>query len=248
MQLFNLTLGTPEENLALDEALLEQAESAGRPSEVLRLWESPTPVVIVGRSSRLADEVRLQACQELAIPVLRRVSGGAAIVAGPGCLMYALVLSYELRPQLRAIDVAHAFVLETIVRALEPLCPGIARQGTSDLALGDRKFSGNSMRARRDHFLYHGTLLYDFALPLLAQCLSSPPRQPEYRAARDHSDFVTNILRRCEALQQAMIDGWQACDRRTDWPQDLVRQFVSERYSRAEWNDIGTRDSLPLER
>ncbi len=37
---------------------------------------------------------------ELGIPVLRRASGGAAIVIGPGCLMYALVLSYELRPSL----------------------------------------------------------------------------------------------------------------------------------------------------
>ena len=63
-------------------------------------------------------EVRLDACRELAIPVLRRASGGAAVVTGPGCLMYALVLSYELRPALRVLSNAHRWVLGTLVRAL----------------------------------------------------------------------------------------------------------------------------------
>ena len=44
-------------------------------------------------------------------------------------------------------------------------------QGTSDLAIGDLKFSGNSARCRRRWLLYHGTLLYDFPLSLVAQCL-----------------------------------------------------------------------------
>ena len=110
----DLTLATPEENLALDEALLDQAE-AGTGSEVLRLWESRQPMVVVGRGSHVAQEVDLAACRRDGVPVLRRTSGGGAIVNGPGCLMYALVLSYALRPRLRAIDVAHRHVLETSV-------------------------------------------------------------------------------------------------------------------------------------
>ena len=64
-------------------------------------------MVVVGRSSQFRVEVRVDACRELGIPVLRRPSGGAAIVAGPGCLMYALVLSYQIRPQLRVLSEAH---------------------------------------------------------------------------------------------------------------------------------------------
>src|SRR5688500_8952672 len=114
MQFLDLTLDSPQANLALDEALLEHAERAGRPSEVLRVWESPAPIVVIGRSSRIEDEVHLDHCRTAGIPVLRRVSGGAAIVAGPGCLMYAVMLSYQVRPELRPIDAAHRFVLETI--------------------------------------------------------------------------------------------------------------------------------------
>ena len=79
MHLLDLTLGTPAGNLALDEALLEEAEASAEPREALRLWESPEPLVVLGRSSQIALEVNLAGCQSRGIPVLRRTSGGAAL-------------------------------------------------------------------------------------------------------------------------------------------------------------------------
>src|SRR6185437_14246053 len=52
----DLTLPTAEENLALDEALLLEAE-AGRRGETLRLWEHPHPAVVLGAGCRLLDDV-----------------------------------------------------------------------------------------------------------------------------------------------------------------------------------------------
>jgi len=70
MKLLDLTLPTPAENVALDEALLDAAEAGEINDEVLRLWESPTVAVVVGRSSRVEEEVNLVACQEAGIPIL----------------------------------------------------------------------------------------------------------------------------------------------------------------------------------
>jgi lipoate-protein ligase A len=92
MKLLDLTLLAPAENLALDEALLEAAETGELNDDVLRLWEFPAPAIVVGRSSRVAEEIHQEAARAAGIPVLRRASGGAAIVAGPGCLMYSVVL------------------------------------------------------------------------------------------------------------------------------------------------------------
>ncbi len=207
MRYLDLTLPSLAENLALDEALLDEAERATEPLETLRIWEAATPGVVIGRSSRVAAEVRGDVCRELKIPVLRRISGGAAVVVGPGCLMYALVLSLRLRPQLRNLDQAHAQVLGAIVAALRAAlvvppsggigndtasqasfrlkptqqAPELAERGTCDLAIGDKKVSGNAVRCKRDYLLYHGTLLYDFPLALVGRVLAMPPRHPEYR-------------------------------------------------------------------
>jgi lipoate-protein ligase A len=236
MQLLDLTLKTPEENLALDEALLEEAEIAAAPREILRVWESREPLVVLGRSSQAAVEVNLDACRRRRVSVLRRLSGGAAIVAGHGSLMYAVVLNYELRPALRSLDAAHRFVLETLLAGLRPHVADSSRQGTSDLALGDLKFSGNSVRCKRGNVLYHGTLLYDFELPLVEQLLLMPPRQPEYRRNRSHHSFLTNLPIGRAALVETLVNAWGAHAQCTGWPQARVRELVEQRYSRASWN------------
>jgi lipoate---protein ligase len=235
MRYLDLTLPTAAENLALDDALLDEAEAGCAPAETLRLWEPQQPMVVVGRSSRFEAEVRLDVCRELGIPVLRRPSGGAAIVAGPGCLMYGLVLSYELRPQLRPLEHAHRWVLGTLCAALGALSPGVECQGTSDLAIGGRKFSGNSARCRRNHFLYHGTLLYDFPLLLLERCLTMPPRMPDYRDRRPHEAFVTNLGSRQEAIRRALVAAFGACEPCLSWPERRTADLVTEKYSRPEW-------------
>ena len=237
MRYLDLTLPTPAENLALDEALLDEAESAPGPSETLRIWEPSQPMVVVGRSSQVGVEVRLDRCRKLEIPVFRRTSGGATIVTGPGCLMYCVVLSFELRPMLRAIDRANQFVLGKIVSALEPLTPGVRCRGTSDLAIGDYKFSGNSVRVKRTHLLYHGTLLYDFPLELVSECLAMPPREPDYRQGRGHESFVANLSLSPAAIRHALVAAWTATERLDKWPRERTAQLVVHRYSLREWNE-----------
>lgn len=236
MQYLDLTLPTPAENLALDEALLETAERAGQPREVLRLWEPADAAVIVGRSSHVVCEVNQGECQRRGIPILRRSSGGAAVVIGPGCLMYSLVLSYGRRPELRAIDQAHHTVLDALVRALGPLVPGVACRGTSDMTIGDVKISGNSVRCKREHLLYHGTLLHDFPLDLIQACLLMPPRQPAYRGGREHATFVRNLAVDAGELRRALVSEWQADEVYAQWPAELMQQLVAEKYSRHDWN------------
>src|SRR5688572_23295776 len=102
LRLLDLTLPTPEENLALDEALLlaleqDLAGGAGPPPplETLRFWESPVPFVVLGVSGRLREEVDREACARAGVPVLRRASGGGTVIQGPGCLNFSLALSLE---------------------------------------------------------------------------------------------------------------------------------------------------------
>jgi len=241
MKLLDLTLETPAENLALDEALLDDAEGAAASagSEVLRFWEPQQMFVVAGSSSRLTDEVNLEVCRAHGIPVLRRASGGATIVTGPGCLMYAVVLAYRDRSHLRDIGEAHGFVLGAIAKALCRNVPGVCRAGISDLVLGEPqlKFSGNSLRCKRNHFLYHGTILYNFPIDEIAGLLKMPPRQPQYRQARSHREFLMNLPLDRTTIRQALIDAFDGHERRADWPRDRTARMAASKYSRSEWNE-----------
>jgi lipoate-protein ligase A len=239
MQLLDLTLDTPAENVGLDEALLEQAEAAVTARECLRIWEPASPLVVVGRASRIHQEVQRDACESRQIPIIRRCSGGTAIVGAPGCLMYALILSYQLRPELRDVGQAHCVILRNLVRSLRRLLPHVTVAGTSDLALESdetRKFSGNSLRCRRNHLLYHGTLLHGMPLGLMDTLLRHPPRQPDYRAGRPHSQFVVNAPIAAADLRDALIKAWQPTDVMTNWPRAATTQLVQDKYGCPEWN------------
>src|SRR6476646_5803774 len=91
MHFLDLTLSSPEEDIALDEALLLDAED-GLGGEVLRLWQWDQPAVILGSGGKLAEDVNESACAADGVPILRRSSGGGTVLLGPGCLCFSLVL------------------------------------------------------------------------------------------------------------------------------------------------------------
>src|SRR5262249_21171208 len=122
MQYLDLTLLGIAENLALDEALLLEAES-GRGRDVLRFWEWPQPAVILGSGCRLTDDVNESACRADGVPILRRSSGGGTVMLGTGCVCYSLVLSYERSLCLKEIRPSYAYILEQVRQALLGILP-----------------------------------------------------------------------------------------------------------------------------
>ena len=237
MHCLDLTLPTPEANLACDEALLDDCEEK-QDQEVLRFWESPEPFVVLGLASRKEREADLPACAARGIPVLRRCSGGGAVVQGPGCLSYALVLRIAGNGALERIDSANAFVMERHRRALaEATGLPIRRQGVTDLAVGQRKFSGNAQRRRRRFLLFHGTFLLDFPIPLIEEILPYPPRTPAYRRGRPHRAFVTNLRQPAARIKTLLMRTWNAEPGNADVPHEAIASLVEQKYAVRSWNE-----------
>ena len=210
MHRLDLTLDNPLANIALDEALLEVAEAAGDHAEVLRLWQPESPLVVIGRSSPWQTEVNHAYCSEHQIPVVRRCSGGQSIVTGPGCLMYAVLLDYRLRPELRMLDRAHQYVMSKMQAAVKTLGIDADISGTSDLTVSGQKVSGNALRCKRNWMVYHGTMICDLDIDLIANCLGDPIRQPEYRQQRDHRSFLVQLDTSVSELMEAIGTTWAA--------------------------------------
>ncbi len=245
----------PAYQLAIDEAMLlwadtvtaddtvtavdedRQRAETNLDTELIRIWTFDRPVVVLGRSSRVADEVDRSFCEANEIPILRRSSGGASVVAGPGCLMYSIVLSFDEDPELQKIDVAHRHVMSRVLAATRRQLPESELQGICDLTWQNRKCSGNSLRVARRHLLYHGTILHDFDLDLLARCLAEAPRQPEYRGGRSHNSFVTNIAIDVAQFSEDLQDIFDATRviNASQWV-GLIDQLRRERYDQSLWH------------
>jgi lipoate-protein ligase A len=232
MRFLDLTLPDLADNLALDEALLLQAEQ-GVAGEVLRLWEWPTPAVVLGSACRLAEDVDEAACTAAGVPLLRRSSGGGTVLLGAGCLLYSLVLRFAAHPALSEVRPSYRFILGRTITALG--IEGAEQAGISDLATAGLKFSGNAQQRKRDHLLHHGTILYAFDRSAVGRFLRHPPRQPEYRANRDHDSFLCNVPLSDEEVKRRLREEWGADEVMAEWPIEGVRQLVAQKYGTSEW-------------
>jgi lipoate---protein ligase len=233
MYLLDVTLPTLAENLALDEALLLDAEAGG--PELLRLWRWPHHAVVLGAAGRVVDDVVEAACRADAVPILRRSSGGGTVLLGAGCLLFSLILRFDRDPALTDLHASYRFILGRILVGLSPHVSGLALQGSSDLTLAERKFSGNAQQRKRTHLLHHGTLLFAFDPAPASRYLKAPPRQPEYRRQRSHADFLTTLPIAAERLEQIVREIWQADEVLVGWPAAMVKRLVEEKYGCDEW-------------
>lgn len=190
--------------LAFDAALFHDMEN-GEAEESLRFWESPRPAVIVGYLAHVDREVHADACLADKVPIVRRLSGGGAVVVGRGCLNYTLILSLADRPDLRDVARSYQRVLARFVQALD--IAGLSIGGASDLTIDGRKMSGCAQRRGRRALLHHGTLLYDFDLDLIPRYLKEPARRPTYRSGRSHLEFVANAPLAADELKSRIVAG-----------------------------------------
>ena len=192
---------SPEAHLRHEWQLYERIETGGADLCLLHIWESPRSAVVLGRNTPADLHIVQEACRTDGIPILTRHTGGGAVVLGPGCLNYAVVLPLVSHPGLADVSLSFRTILGWIVEALG--VRGLSIAGGTDLALDGLKVSGNAQRRGRRALLQHGTLLYGFDAGLVARYLREPIRQPAYRNGRSHTAFLRNLpLTRLEILRR----------------------------------------------
>jgi lipoate-protein ligase A len=156
-----------------------------------------------------------------------------------------LILRITKNYPTRNITSANRFIMETNRAAIADIFPqsavrnpqsAISVRGHTDLCLGDLKFAGNSQRRRKHFLLFHGTLLLNCNLTRISELLLMPALQPDYRASRSHSDFVTNLNLTAENVKAALAEEWNANEDLLHPPLDEIAQLARKKYSTHEWN------------
>jgi len=177
--------------LERDFALLAAAGSGA----TTRVWQTSQMAVVLGVSLRVDREVDLDGCRDEGVAVLRRSSGGGAVVVGEGTLQYAFVLPYEHDAELATIPGSKRFCNRITMAALAAAgaATDLRADESGDLCWSDRKVAGVALKRSRHAMLLHGTILLEADLDRIHRLLRHPEREPAYRAGRSHRDFLANL-------------------------------------------------------
>ncbi|HEX2095510.1 MAG TPA: biotin/lipoate A/B protein ligase family protein [Longimicrobiaceae bacterium] len=159
-------------NMAVDAALVESVRAGGAP--VLRFYRWDPPCLSLGRNQPAAGRYDLDALRARGIDVVRRPTGGRAVlhhreltysvVAAEGVLggpreSYALI-NRALVAGLRRLGVAAGLQPRTGRRAAAPsLAPCFQEPAEGEVVAAGRKLVGSAQRREGGVVLQHGSLL-----------------------------------------------------------------------------------------
>ena len=211
-------------NMAVDEALLE-ALLAGETPPTLRVYGWRPPAVSVGRFQRVDASLDLEACRRLGVDVVRRPTGGRAILHTADEVTFSVVVSAARIGATGVMD-AYRALAAGIIAALRSLGldPRLVERGAPvgpapapdpacfavkarcDLVVGSAKVVGSAQVQRR------GVVLQQNSLPLRLRPADWEPifrraaRPPEAAGLRD----VAGRPIGCGEVAAALRDGFAA--------------------------------------
>jgi lipoate-protein ligase A len=156
--------------MAVDEALLASAQAGGVPTLRLYAWRGPW--LSLGYAQSLSRE-RAEACERAGVGVVRRVTGGWAVLHGADLTYAVAAPEPDLPPGLQA---CYALVSQVLLRALsalgveaelaarpmgprsEPVFDCFERASGDEICVGGRKLAGSAQRRAAGAVLQHGSL------------------------------------------------------------------------------------------
>ncbi|MET0480155.1 MAG: biotin/lipoate A/B protein ligase family protein [Mycetocola sp.] len=170
-QLIHSEAVPPRLHLALDEVLTAEV-GAGRRGPTLRIWEWDESAVVIGSFQSLKNEVDLEQAGENGFEVVRRISGGGAMLMKQGqVITYSLYVPAELVQGMTFAD-SYAYLDDWVLTALQSLGIDARYQPLNDITSPAGKIGGAAQkRLGNGAVLHHVTMSYDMDGELMARVL-----------------------------------------------------------------------------
>ncbi|NUM34300.1 MAG: hypothetical protein HUU50_07140 [Candidatus Brocadiae bacterium] len=155
------------------------------------VWQPEQIYIILGNSNKMEASVLLQAAQEDKISILKRPSGGEAVLLSPKMVVVSAVHNTEKPlPSKRYFQIFNNRIIHTLEKFS---IQGLTQEGISDIALQNRKIAGSSMYRNPGKVFFHAVVNVSEKTDLIAKYLLYPQKTPSYRNNRSHNDFVTSL-------------------------------------------------------
>ncbi|QTX03550.1 lipoate--protein ligase family protein [Agromyces archimandritae] len=151
----------PRVHLALDEVLATRV-GEGRRKPTLRIWEWDESAVVIGSFQSVKNEVDPDGAARHGFEVVRRISGGGAMMMEKGNVVtYSLYVPAELVQGMSFAD-SYAFLDDWVLQGLRTLGIDATYQPLNDIASPLGKIGGAAQkRLGNGGVLHHVTMSYD---------------------------------------------------------------------------------------
>jgi lipoyltransferase/lipoate-protein ligase len=238
-------------NMAIDEAILT-ARIVGQVPNTLRFYRWQPSSVSIGKNQIPEAEVYLDACKQLGVDVVRRISGGGAVYHDfEGEVTYSVTAKTS---DLGTADITTVYfkIYEAITDALRLLgipadFSGGDAKNCPNLTVGGKKISGSSQTISRGIVLQHGTVLRSVDLPKMFQLLKLKNATCS-QAADVGKRKITSIQNELghkispDTVANALVQGFKAIlkiqlepGQLTPCESELAAKLCKEKYSNKLW-------------
>ncbi|MFA4907257.1 MAG: biotin/lipoate A/B protein ligase family protein [archaeon] len=242
-RLIELEIHSASENMALDEACLDEIASGNSPPTI-RFYRWKPSAVSIGYFQSIESEVNLDECAKNGIDVVRRQTGGGAVFHDyENEITYSIIAPEKMFP--KGITESYREICGFIVSGLEILGLHAEFKPINDVLVNGKKVSGNAQTRRKGVLLQHGTILYGLDLDRMFSVLRVGSEKISDKAIQSVRDRVTSIRDECNssygeclsAIESSFIEGkthyfspWTSAE--------LLRakELAEKKYSAREWN------------
>jgi lipoate-protein ligase A len=234
-------------NMAMDRAELVSISQGNAPPTV-RFFTWQPRAISIGYFQSLKEEVDLDACENLGVDYVRRITGGGAVFHDKE-LTYSIVIPESHNQIPKNIMKSYGRICGAIIKGLEQLDIESEYVPINDIISGGKKISGNAQTRKAKTVLQHGTILMDVDVEEMFSLLIVPDEKIKDKMISDVKQRVTSvkdILGRVisfRKIAEAMRIGFEEefninldFGSLTDEEKELTNKFEKEFFSTKEWN------------
>ena len=223
-------------NMALDETLVTNLVDHDNP--ILRLYGWQPPCVSIGYFQSMEEEVDVLKCSNMAVDVVRRITGGGAV-------LHEFELTYTFITKNYPANILESYhlICEPVVLCLDRLGYSAKYVPLNDIVVDNKKVSGNAQTRKNNILLQHGTILLDVDVEKMFSMLKVPSEKIKDKMIKDVKARVTGINRSFEDVASnlkesfAEIFGSQIItDTLSSKEKKDTEKLVIEKYSSRQWN------------
>jgi lipoate---protein ligase len=234
----------PRTHLALDEVLATRV-GEGRRKPTLRFWEWDESAVVIGSFQSVKNEVDPEGAERYGFEVVRRISGGGAMMMERGNVVtYSLYVPGELVQGMSFAD-SYAYLDDWVLQGLRGIGIEATYQPLNDIASPLGKIGGAAQkRLGSGGVLHHVTMAYDLDNAKMLEVLRIGREKMSDKGHRSANKRVDPMRSQTGLSREAILDAFTAAfsaryrTRLSDYtPGELAEaeRLVETKFATPEW-------------